>query len=226
MKLKVYQTNLLFLQMEKNAAAGRTPSSLPISTPPPSALTGSSPEYAPLSPVHTNSLNDAKSLNVKSEPTNFHLPPPYTDDNRTGNVITSRGLMSGNSLGDQRNEKFISGGNVGTFELAFFFYVCFINSRSHRLDTAVPSGTLDAIRERMKSMQLAASAGNPDSGSRPFTRVNENFNNGFSGQAPRGSDSIGDENPVQGGVLPMDEKALSGLQARMERLKSGAIDPL
>ncbi|XP_043808060.1 protein MOR1 isoform X2 [Manihot esculenta] len=196
---ELYRITQLYPKMEKNAAAGRTPSSLPISTPPPSALTGSSPEYAPLSPVHTNSLNDAKSLNVKSEPTNFHLPPPYTDDNRTGNVITSRGLMSGNSLGDQRNEKFISG---------------------------VPSGTLDAIRERMKSMQLAASAGNPDSGSRPFTRVNENFNNGFSGQAPRGSDSIGDENPVQGGVLPMDEKALSGLQARMERLKSGAIDPL
>ncbi|KAJ9168430.1 hypothetical protein P3X46_019955 [Hevea brasiliensis] len=186
-------------QMEKNAAAGRTPSSLPMSTPPPSALTVSSPEFAPLSPVHTNSLNDAKSLNVKSEPTNFHLPPSYTEDNRTGNTIMSRGLMSENSFGDQRNEKFISG---------------------------VTSGTLDAIRERMKSMQLAASAGNPDSGSRPLTSLNDNFNNGFSGQAPRGSDSVGMENPVQGGVLPMDEKALSGLQARMERLKSGSIDPL
>lgn len=31
--------------------------------------------------------------------------------------------------------------------------------------------------------------------------------------------------PVHSGVLPMDEKALSGLQARMERLKSGSIDP-
>lgn len=185
-------------QMEKNAAAGRTPSSMPMSTPPPSALTGSSPEFAPLSPVHTNSLNDAKSMNVKSEPTNFHLPPSYAEDNR--NPIMSRGLMSdNNSLADQRNEKFISG---------------------------VTSGTLDAIRERMKSMQLAASAGNPDPGSRPLTTVNDNLNNGFSGQAPRGSDSVSMENPVQGGVLPMDEKALSGLQARMERLKSGAIDPL
>jgi cytoskeleton-associated protein 5 len=34
------------------------------------------------------------------------------------------------------------------------------------------------------------------------------------------------ENPVLGGVLPLDEKALSGLQARMERLKSGSLEPL
>ncbi|KDP34897.1 hypothetical protein JCGZ_09185 [Jatropha curcas] len=186
-------------QMEKNAAAGRTPSSLPLSTPPPSSLNVSSPEFAPLSPVHTNSLTDAKSLNVKSEPTNFHLPPSYAEDNRTVNSLMSRGLMSDNSLGDQRNEKFISG---------------------------VTSGTLDAIRERMKSMQLAASTGNPDSLNRPLTAVNDNVNNGFSGQNLGGSDPVGIQNPIQGGVLPMDEKALSGLQARMERLKSGAIDPL
>ncbi|EEF28119.1 microtubule associated protein xmap215, putative [Ricinus communis] len=186
-------------QMEKNAAAGRTPSSLPMSTPPPSALTASSPEYAPLSPVHTNSINDAKSMNTKSEPANFHLPPAYSEDNRTVNTITSRGLISENSLADQRNEKFLSG---------------------------VTTGTLDAIRERMKSMQLAAAAGNPDSGNRPLTIVNDNLSNGLSGQVPRAPDSVGFENPVQGGVLPMDEKALSGLQARMERLKSGAIDSL
>ncbi|GAV88428.1 HEAT domain-containing protein/CLASP_N domain-containing protein [Cephalotus follicularis] len=131
-------------QMEKNAAAGRTPSSMPMSS------------FA----------------------------------------ITSRGLTSENSLGDSRTERFISG---------------------------VTSGTLDAIRERMKSMQLAASAGNPDSGSR--LSMNENLNHGPPGQA-RAFDRASVENPVHSGVLPMDEKALSGLQARMERLKSGALEPL
>ncbi|KAK3188824.1 hypothetical protein Dsin_028385 [Dipteronia sinensis] len=176
-------------QMEKNAAAGRTPSSLPISTPPPAALNVSSPEFAPLSPVHSNALNDAKLLNVKSEATNFSLPPSYAEENRAS--ITTRGLSSENSLGDHRNERFMSG---------------------------VTSGTLDAIRERMKSMQLAAAAGNLDTGARPLVNLNDNLNHGLS--------SPGVENPVQGTVLPMDEKALSGLQARMERLKSGTIEPL
>lgn len=103
----------IILQMEKNAAAGRTPSSLPMSTPPPVALTISSPDFAPLSPVHTNALNDAKSLNVKSDPTNFNLPLSYTEDSRAINALTSsRGFTSENSLGDQRNERFIPGGNL------------------------------------------------------------------------------------------------------------------
>lgn len=178
-------------QMEKNATAGRTPSSLPMSTPPPASLTvSSSPEIAPLSPVHTNSVSEAKSFNVKTEPTSFSLPLPLVEDNRVINTITSRGLSSENALGDQRNEMYISG---------------------------VTSGTLDAIRERMKSMQLAA-GGNMDSGIRP---ENETYNNG---QILQTADDRVSENP---GVLPMDEKALSGLQARMERLKTGsALEPL
>ncbi|KAJ6423148.1 hypothetical protein OIU84_024140 [Salix udensis] len=186
-------------QMEKNTAAGRTPSSVPLSTPPPSALNVSSPDLQPLSPVHTNSLNDAKPLHVKPETTNFHLPPSYAEDNRAVSAFLSRGLISENSLGDQKNEKLIGG---------------------------VTSGTLDAIRERMKSMQLAAATGNPDPGSRPLMSMNENLNNGLSSQILRASDSTGMENPLHSGVLPMDEKALSGLQARMERLKSGSLEPL
>ncbi|KAM2730989.1 hypothetical protein EV1_002177 [Malus domestica] len=180
-------------QMEKNAAAGRTPSSLPMPTPPPATLNASSPEFAPLSPVHTNSLLDSKSLNVKSEPTSFNLPPSYDEENRLNNAITSRGLTE-NSLVDQRNERYIGG---------------------------VTNGTLDSIRERMKSMQLTAAAGNPDQETRPLMYVNDNVNQSLSGQIPRAS-----EIPLQGGVLPMDERALSGLQARMERLKSGTIEPL
>ncbi|KAL9456508.1 hypothetical protein AB3S75_005687 [Citrus x aurantiifolia] len=142
-------------QMEKNAAAGRTPSSVPMATPPPAAL-----------------------------------------DNRIGGAIASKVLPPENPLSDQRNERF-----------------------------GVTSGTLDAIRERMKSMQLAAAAGNPDPGNRPLINMNDNVNNGLSSQS-RSSDRASVENPAQGSVLPMDEKALSGLQARMERLKSGTIEPL
>ncbi|KAK7391401.1 hypothetical protein VNO78_19817 [Psophocarpus tetragonolobus] len=188
-------------QMEKNAAAGRTPSSLPMPTPPPASLNISSPDFAPLSPVNANPLGDAK-LNVKPEPTNFNLPPSsYNEENRAVNAISSRALNSDYTLGDQRNDRFITG---------------------------VTSGTLDAIRERMKSMQLAASAGNTETGGRHLTSANDNFNHhGLpSSQIPHASDHVGTENTMHGGVLPMDEKALSGLQARMERLKSGSLEPL
>lgn len=111
--------------MEKNAAAGRTPSSLPLSTPPPAALTGSSPEFAPLSPLHTNALNDAKALNVKSDPTNFNLPPSNTEDNRVIDALTSRGFTSENTLGDQRNERFVAGGKSMLEILVSFFFLIF-----------------------------------------------------------------------------------------------------
>lgn len=189
-------------QMEKNAAAGRTPSSVPLPTPPPAALNLSSPKFAPLSPVHTNTLNDAKSVHSKVEPTNFSLPPSYAEDDGTVNVL--RGPMSDQSdfrhhLGEQRNDRFPSG---------------------------VTSGTLDAIRERMKSIQLA-SGGNPETGHRPLMNINGNLNHGVPCQFPHSTDRANADNPMhQSGVLPMDEKALSGLQARMERLKSGSFEHL
>lgn len=187
-------------QMAKNAAAGRTPSSMPMPTPPPASLNISSPDFAPLSPVNANALNDAR-LNVKSEPTNFNLPPSsYSEENRAVNAFASRVLSSDYTLGDQRNDKFMTG---------------------------VTGGTLDAIRERMKSMQLAAAAGSTESGTRPLTSVNDNYNHGLPhSQIPLASEHVGAENTLQGGVHPVDEKALSGLQARMERLKSGSLDPL
>ncbi|WJX14083.1 Protein MICROTUBULE ORGANIZATION 1, variant 2 [Trifolium repens] len=176
-------------QMAKNAAAGRTPSSVPMPTPPPASLNISSPDFAPLSPVNANALNEAK-LNVKTEPTNFNLPPSsYNEENRAVNAYASRVLSSDY--------------------------------------TGVTSGTLDAIRERMKSMQLAAAAGSTDSAARPLTSVNDNLNHGPPhSQIPLPSEHVGTENTLQGGVHPMDEKALSGLQARMERLKSGSLEPL
>lgn len=89
------------------------------------------------------------------------------------------------------------------------------------LHWAVTTGTLDAIRERMKSIQLSAAGVNPDSGTRPLMPMNGNVTHN---QAQHVLDDSTAENPVHGGVLPMDEKALSGLQARMQRLKSGSFD--
>lgn len=103
--------DLTFWQMAKNAAAGRTPSSMPMPTPPPASLNISSPDFAPLSPVNTNPLSDAK-MNVKSEPTNFNLPPSYSEENRAANALTSRVLSSDYNFGDQRNDKFMTGGMV------------------------------------------------------------------------------------------------------------------
>lgn len=105
---------LLILQMEKNAAAGRTPSSVPLATPPPSSLNLSSPKFAPLSPVHTNTLNEAKSVNSKVEPTSFSLPPSYAEDDKAYNTMMSRGPISDHSelrhqTGEQ-NERFPPGG--------------------------------------------------------------------------------------------------------------------
>ncbi|XP_077214159.1 protein MOR1-like [Tasmannia lanceolata] len=176
-------------QMEKNAAAGRTPSSLPMSTPPPSALSLPSPKFAPLSPVHT------KSANAKPVQTYSNLPSSYTEDPNNQSDYKQH-------LGEDRTDRYSSG------------------------VTAVTTGTLDAIRERMKSIQATAAAGNPDVGFRPLTFGNGNTH-GLQTQLPHGLDHDEEVPPVQTtGVLPMDEKALSGLQARMERLKSGSIEPL
>lgn len=103
--------------MEKNEAAGRTPSSLPLSTPPPAAMNLSSPKFGPLSPVNANVLNDTRSQNTKVEPSNFSLPPSYAEDERAVNSIMSRGPASDNSelrhyMGEQRNDSFLPGGNL------------------------------------------------------------------------------------------------------------------
>lgn len=182
-------------QMEKNAAAGRTPSSVPMPTPPPSSLNLSSPKFGPLSPVNTNPLNDAKSVNNKIEPSHFSLPPSYGEDDRGGNALPSRGLSS-EHLELQRND---------------------------RLPSGVTSGTLEAIRERMKSISLATTVGNVDPSNRPLMSMNGNISHVVSNHAP-GTEHSSVENTIQNGVLPMDEKALSGLQARMERLKSGSME--
>ncbi|XP_078437424.1 ARM repeat superfamily protein [Wolffia australiana] len=163
------------VQMEKNSAAGRTPTSLPLSTPPPLSLTVP-PSAAPLSPGHSK----------------FQSSKTYGEDNHS--TVESEEPVSSHlklQQGEEHNDRNIP---------------------------PVTPGTLDAIRERMRSIQEAAAAESMENLNRPLLYVN---GSGFSGRQQVGSRSDG-ELPV---VLPMDEKALSGLQARMERLKSGTIEP-
>ncbi|OAY83553.1 protein MOR1 isoform X1 [Ananas comosus] len=167
-------------QMEKNAAAGRTPSSLPMSTPPPLATTtGPSPKFAPLSPVHTKQFNNAKTENT--------------------NIL------------DDAN---------GAAAAPSDFRSHFCEDPNDRYPPSAPvmAGTLDAIRERMKSIQAAAAAGYTEGGPRPLA-----YSNGI---ALHGPDHTDGEPVPHTNVPPMDERALSGLQARMERLKSGGLEPL
>lgn len=110
-----YLSSKWHVQMEKNAAAGRTPSSVPLATPPPAALNLSSPKFGPLSPVNTNPLGDTKSINTKVEPTSFSLPPSFIEDDRTAIPALSRGPMHDQlelrqQFGDQRNERLPPGG--------------------------------------------------------------------------------------------------------------------
>lgn len=75
----------------------------------------------------------------------------------------------------------------------------------------------------MKSISLATTTGNADPSNRPLMSMNGNISHLVSNHAP-GTEHSSVENTIQSGVLPMDEKALSGLQARMERLKSGSME--
>ncbi|CAL9135877.1 unnamed protein product [Musa acuminata var. zebrina] len=176
-------------QMEKNAVAGRTPSSLPMSTPPPIA-TLPSPKFGPLSPVHT------KSINAKNESIHPNVAASYVDNDAVGSTAYLRGQTDASEfrphLGDDRMDRYPAA-------------------------PAVTMGTLDAIRERMKSIQAAAAAGSLDGSGRPLAHINGNVLHG---------ERVDGETPTQTNILPMDEKALSGLQARMERLKSGSLEPL
>ncbi|RWW13448.1 hypothetical protein GW17_00022821 [Ensete ventricosum] len=91
------------LKMEKNAAAGRTPSSLPMSTPPPLAnLT--SPKFGALSPVRT------KSLSAKSESINSNVAVAYAEDDAVGTTAALRGQTDPSDfrphLGDDRMDRY------------------------------------------------------------------------------------------------------------------------
>ncbi|XP_047059124.1 protein MOR1-like isoform X2 [Lolium rigidum] len=157
-------------QVEKNAAAGRTPSSLPLSTPPPIASIPS-PKFAP-SPVHTKSINSKTDCNEDD---------PFRVQGDSDIRLQST---------EQQTDRFQSS-----------------------------AGTLDALRERMKSMQAAAVGGNFDGAhTRPLASMNGNM--------LHGGTRLDGEPQTQSNIPPMDERALSGLQARMERLKSGSMDPL
>ncbi|XP_072953995.1 protein MOR1-like isoform X1 [Typha angustifolia] len=166
-------------QMEMNAGAGRTPSTLPMSTPPPLA-TLQSPKFAHVSPVPT------KSFNYKPEKANANEVYANEPAAPFRGQVGSSDFRS--QLTDDRNDRYPS------------------------------SGTLHAIRERMKSIQAATTTVNMDA--RPQSLAYSN------GGVPHGKDRMDSAPQTNANTLPMDEKALSGLQARMRRLKSGCSEPL
>uniref|UniRef100_A0A0E0JQ94 TOG domain-containing protein n=1 Tax=Oryza punctata TaxID=4537 RepID=A0A0E0JQ94_ORYPU len=162
-------------QVEKNAAAGRTPSSLPLSTPPPIAPIPS-PKFAP-SPVHTKSINSKTDSNEDDAGDDTH---PFRGQGEIDNRLQTTNLQT---------------------------------------DRYQSSGTLDALRERMKSIQAAAVGANFDGvQARPLPSMN--------GNTLHGGTRLDADPQTQNIIPPMDERALSGLQARMERLKSGSMEPL
>lgn len=91
--------------MEKNVAAGKTPSSLPMSTPPPVAL-----QVSPkLSPVHTKS-----SLNSKPELGRSDMQSSFPEDNDVG-PVSLRSMSNHSDIrhpGEDWNDRYSSGGTL------------------------------------------------------------------------------------------------------------------
>ncbi|KAH7416157.1 hypothetical protein KP509_14G078100 [Ceratopteris richardii] len=176
-------------QMERNAAAGRTPGSLPTVTPPPvSSPMHASPKVAPVSPLNTR-LQSMKLDGPLSQEAEEH-----TNDMKRDNF--SRPLAA------SEHGSILGGDTKGNF-------------------VAPMPGTLDAIRERMKNIQ-AATAGKP--------QTMGQYTNGWGLGSVARSTAARNDVPVSETVShstddhhPVEDKALSGLQARMERLKSGGV---
>jgi cytoskeleton-associated protein 5 len=84
---------LFVMQVEKNAAAGRMPSSLPLSTPPPIAAIPT-PKFAP-SPVHTKSIGKTD----------------YNEDNASGETQPFRGQ---GAITDQQTDRYHTSGRHPT----------------------------------------------------------------------------------------------------------------
>lgn len=197
------------MQVEKNAAAGKTPSSLPLSTPPPIGAIPS-PKFAP-SPVHTKSIGSKMDSN---------------EDDASGETQQSfRGQVDDSRLHfmDQQTDRYQSSGPYPILPQCSCMhdYICYqyLCHLIVGIIISLPAGTLDALRERMKSIQAAAVGHFDGTQSRPLASMNGS-------NMLHGGTRLDSEPQQQSNIPPMDERALSGLQARMERLKSGSMEPL
>jgi cytoskeleton-associated protein 5 len=159
-------------QMERNAAAGRTFGSIPIATPPPV----SSPTVA-YNKSATSFQHRGRVQGVESGSHAF-------EDNSSSTYSDTRSPEYAESL----PLKSSAGHNVMANPQGFG------DLKPHN---QAMGGTLDAIRERMKSIQAGATTGTT------------NFSSNGSHSRSSSSGDVG------------EDKALSGLQARMERLKAG-----
>ncbi|KAG0602469.1 hypothetical protein M758_10G016500 [Ceratodon purpureus] len=171
-------------QMERNAAAGRTFGSIPVATPPPV----SSPTMS-----HTKSLTSfqhrGRGQGVEVESDSSHALHAFEDNNSSAHTEARFSEIT-----ETLPLKSSAGHNVMATTQGFD------DLKPHN---QAMGGTLDAIRERMKSIQ-AGTTGTTVTHSTTFSS-----NGTMSHSRSSSSGSLG------------EDKALSGLQARMERLKAG-----
>lgn len=184
-------------QMEKNAAAGRTPGSLPMVTPPPvTSPIHTSPKLAPLSPLNTRLQAMRLDSSMGSQ---FQEVDEYANGSGLSGYTTDfkKDTHARSFSGSHETAVHLGDGNMNFM--------------------APMPGTLDAIRKRMKSIQ-AANAGKPPT-------VGQYTNGWNPTVASRAADFPSTEPTLQVSEEnhPLEDKALSGLQARMERLKSGGV---
>ncbi|XP_024396661.1 protein MOR1 [Physcomitrium patens] len=171
-------------QMERNAAAGRAFGSMPIATPPPVS-----------SPTVQHNKSSASFLlrgrgqGVGVESGSSHALHPYEDNSNTGytdakSTEYTEALPLKSSAGHNVMPTAQGPGDLKPHNQAI-------------------GGTLDAIRERMKSIQAGAAG----------TTVTHSTNFSSNGSVSLSRTSSSGE--------IVEDRALSGLQARMERLKAG-----
>ncbi|KAG0567085.1 hypothetical protein KC19_7G108600 [Ceratodon purpureus] len=170
-------------QMERNAAAGRTFGSIPVATPPPVT----SPSVS-----HTKSAasfqNRGRGQGFGVESGSSHTLHAYEDNNRSA-YTEAKPTESTEAF----PLKSSAGHNVMPTAQG---------SGDSKYHNQAMGGTLDAIRERMKSIQAGAT-GTTGPHSTNFST------NGTKSHSRSSSTDMG------------EDRALSGLQARMERLKTG-----
>ncbi|XP_024517263.1 protein MOR1 [Selaginella moellendorffii] len=198
-------------QMEKSVAAGRAPTSIAMVTPPPA----SPPSHS--SPKMVSSV----------APISSRVQPLGLDNNVNYNYREEVEAPAESDTAELKKMVFIN--TPKSYESP-------LPSGDIQPVSTPSSGTLDAIRERMRSIQAAATAA-VGAGSIPSpTAAAITISNGSSPSFSRGYSSevlvsqqqqqqqhevAAESGEVSTAVVAVDDSALSGLQARMERLKSG-----
>lgn len=182
-------------QMEKSAASGRTPASMSVVSPPP--LSSSNMGYPTKGAPNHNSS---------------HMSSQHNSYGEDAEVGSGNGRAASYSVDSSAVRQAMHQRHADTSSYDS-------SGDSHgesNVQSTVVGGTLNAIRERMKNIQAAA-AGSTGSG---------NYNIPSVTSAEPMSQHLAPQGDVEHRQRePLPDKALSGLQARMERLKNGVVEP-